>query len=191
MVLLQETLQVDMLQARQHEKDLQLRHDEASATKHAGAMLLIGRALEALQAATAAQPAARQAVQQAAASILRYGAEFEVLNQQLRELGLDENKGLQGVLRAAIREVEASTAKVDGLAVQVSFLTLRRHEKDYLARSAARYVTQLQAEMPKLAAALDAAGVDPGERRLLTARVDAYRDAFLRLVEGRTRLGHV
>jgi len=190
-VLLQETLQVDMLQARQHEKDLQLRHDEASATKHAGAMLLIGRALEALQAATAAQPAARQAVQQAAASILRYGAEFEVLNQQLRELGLDENKGLQGVLRAAIREVEASTAKVDGLAVQVSFLTLRRHEKDYLARSAARYVTQLQAEMPKLAAALDAAGVDPGERRLLTARVDAYRDAFLRLVEGRTRLGHV
>ena len=78
-----------------------------------------------------------------------------MLNGVLVELGLDENKGLQGALRNAIREVEARTGKLGALSVQVSILTLRRHEKDFLARDEARYVTQLQAELPKLAAALD------------------------------------
>ena len=111
-----------------------------------------------------------------------------MLNGVLVELGLDENKGLQGALRNAIREVEARTGKLGALSVQVSILTLRRHEKDFLARDEVRYVTQLQAELPKLAAALDGAGIPDAERAELDARVIVYRDSFLRLAEGRVRL---
>ena len=57
-VLLQETLQVNMLQARRHEKDLQLRRDEASATRHAAAMQDISRNMTALQDATTGTAAA-------------------------------------------------------------------------------------------------------------------------------------
>jgi methyl-accepting chemotaxis protein len=187
-VLLQETLQVNMLQARRHEKDLQLRRDEASATKHAGAMRDIARDLKALQDATAGVAQAQSLLERTTAAVGRYGEQFKVLHGVLVELGLDENKGLQGGLRSAIREVESRTAKVGALTVQVSILMLRRHEKDFLARDEARYVTQLQAELPKLAAALDGAGIAAAERAELDARIAVYRDSFLRLVDGRVRL---
>ena len=187
-VLLLEQLEVGMLQARRHEKDLQLRHDEASARKHAAAMQALGRDFETLRAA-AARPDTKAPVAAAMAGAERYRLAFERMATAMNEIGLNENSGLQGRLRSAIREVEARTAMVDALPVQVSILMSRRHEKDYLARGDARYVAQLQAELVKLGTALDAAGLAPEERADLGAKVGLYRDSFLALVQARTRMG--
>ena len=187
-VLLLEQLEVGMLQARRHEKDLQLRQDEASARKHADAMQALGRDFEALRT-VATQPDTQAPVAAAMAGAERYRLAFERMAAAMREIGLNENSGLQGRLRGAIREVEARTAKVEALAVQVSILMSRRHEKDYLARGDARYVAQLQAELATLGTALDAAGLAPEERADLGAKVGLYRDSFLALVQARTRLG--
>ena len=75
-VLLLEQLEVGMLQARRHEKDLQLRQDEVSARKHAEAMQALGRDFETLRT-VATRPDTKAPVAAAMAGAERYRLAFE------------------------------------------------------------------------------------------------------------------
>lgn len=175
-------LQVAMLQARRHEKDFLLRHDEKYVAMHAAAMAAASKALDGLQAQAAGHPAVLAQVEGARTGVGRYAAAFGEMVKAARTVGLNENLGLQGELRDRVHDAEAALQSADAPKAQVAMLMMRRHEKDFIARQDPKYGAQLKAELPAFTAALDAVAMDPGTKRRILADMTAYQDTFARFM---------
>jgi methyl-accepting chemotaxis protein len=112
----------------------------------------------------------------------RYGRTFDELVSTMRRLGLNENEGQQGRMRAAIRDAEAALNQLDLGKIVVSLLQLRRHEKDFQLRETSAPVDAHAAEMAKLKALLAAADIPAQRRTELTALADGYAGTFGEIV---------
>jgi len=181
-------LQVAMLQARRQEKNFLLRRDENSVALHAEAMATVSKALDALQAAVAGQPAVQAQVALVRADVGRYADAFGALATAARNVGLNENLGLLGALRGAVHEVEDGLQSVDAPRAQIAMLMMRRHEKDFIARRDPQYGADLKARLPAFTAALDAAvaegRLEASVRTGLGAHMAVYQESFARFMAG-------
>jgi methyl-accepting chemotaxis protein len=63
-----------------------------------------------------------------------YQTRFQNIVAIQRTLGLNENEGLQGKLRAAVHNVEDKLGQFDEPRLTVLMLMMRRHEKDFMLR---------------------------------------------------------
>jgi methyl-accepting chemotaxis protein len=153
----------------------------ASVASHAALMTELAATIADVpeaQAAVAAMPAAAEDV------VAKYTA-----------LGMTQDLGLQGALRAAVREVETrlTEAGKSGLqldATMVQMLTLRRHEKDFMLRRDARYITSFDESRTAFDTALkastlprEAQGELAGLMETYAADFHAYADGLLALNE--------
>ena len=94
--------------------------------------------------------------------LVAYDTGFAAIVQMMQRIGLDENQGLQGGLRRSVRSVEARLAELgkEGLdeltlsRLNVLMLQMRRHEKDFMLRSDARYVQAMEQPVVSFAAHL-------------------------------------
>ena len=130
-----------LLQMRRNEKDFLERRNKAELDKHT---LSHDKAVAALQKARANPQATVDDIKQLDAvsqSVAAYRKAFLATADAQIALGLDENSGLQGALRKAVREAEASVLTLGLLEVEVGVLSLRRHEKDFILRERDEYVT--------------------------------------------------
>ncbi len=117
----------------------------------------------------------RQAVDAMAEQVTAYDTAFGKLIAAHRAMGYQDT-GLVGVWRTNIHQLEAELKAVGDLQVQVSLLTVRRHEKDYMLRGERKYVDSVLAELGKLrklVAALPGSVAGSGAKAL-----DAYGSAF-------------
>jgi twitching motility protein PilJ len=117
-----------------------------------------------------------------------YQSEFNLAARSQTELGLNENQGLQGKLRTAIREVESIVNGLDESQMISSVLMMRRHEKDFIMRKDEKYVTQLKDEVKKFSELLNASKVSISKRQEIAALIDGYQKSFLDYVAGRKNL---
>jgi len=101
-------------------------------------------------------------------------------------MGLDEDSGLQGEFRNAAHALEAGIAGNNRLAVL--YLTLRRHEKNYLLRSTRQYVDEALQTLAALQRTLVSSGMSQAAAKHGTKLLDNYRKSFLALVTETDRL---
>jgi methyl-accepting chemotaxis protein len=121
----------------------------------------------------------RRDLTEAQDALTLYSQRFDAFNQLWARLGYDENSGLQGSLRTAVRSIETSLGSDADPRLSAMMLTLRRHEKDFLLRRDRSYLDRFQQSIPPFRAALEEAG--------MTAQLpllDAYQRDFVALVDG-------
>ena len=143
-----------MLQLRRHEKDFLLRADEKYVEAHAATAAEARRLLTDLagQADRLGDEPLTHAVAAIGAPAGAYLAAFAELVKIRRDMGLDQNTGLEGEMRRSVHELEQAFGAIGEIGLANRVLMLRRHEKDYMLRRQASYI----AEHAKVAEALDA-----------------------------------
>jgi len=102
----------------------------------------------------------------------QYRHAFAAIAEAMSVRGLDEDSGLEGTVRDSAHALEA----VVGSDAMIDYLTLRRHEKDYLLRGDLTYVDGVTETAERLQSALSS---DPYSVALL----DSYISDFLALVD--------
>ncbi|MXN67106.1 HAMP domain-containing protein [Stappia sp. GBMRC 2046] len=110
---------------------------------------------------------------------------FATINLQ-KELGFDENAGLQGALRTAVHEIEekieevgtggSSTVELDPL--RVKMLQMRRHEKDFILRGDEKYIGRLDKRVDEFLTLLKANSFDEGAKADIRSYLLKYQERF-------------
>lgn len=143
------SLETQFLMARRAEKDFLLRKDPKYIDRHAAIAQemiaqvdLIDEQAQGILSAETAQDMAglRTAVE-------TYIRRFSALFDANMMLGLDEETGLQGTLRSAVKTAETSLEELDNPVMQVKMLMMRRHEKDFIMRGGQKYIDRLNARV--------------------------------------------
>ncbi len=142
---LDQDIEMSLLQARRSEKDFLLRKRESDITRHAEVASKAAEQIQRLQTlATKDFPAALDTqIETLNAGFSRYVVEFDKLVEKVRLLGLDEETGLQGSLRDAVKQAEGVLDTLEQPELTVKMLMMRRHEKDFIMRVDEKYVNSL------------------------------------------------
>jgi methyl-accepting chemotaxis protein len=174
-------VKIDLLQARRSEKDFLMRRKEEFATKQNAALSDFARDADALVNLVGAK---RQvALAKVSTAIAQYKSQFAVVADNLRKIGFDENSGLQGRLRASVHDIEAI---LDGDAddrLNAAMLMMRRHEKDFFARTDRKYIEAMNEAAIRFAAKLDAASIPAEQKPIIGEKLAAYQRDFLAAAE--------
>ena len=179
--LLSATLQqfeTQLLQLRRNEKDFLDRKITAELDKHT---LNYDKTLAVLALARSNPAASAEDI--ALLDELRkktedYRKAFLEAAKQQTALGFDENSGLQGVLRKAVRELEAVVLKSGDLESEVRILSFRRHEKDFILREREEYVKKFDEVMKDFRERIASGKVDPAIQQRVSALLTTYDTSF-------------
>ena len=187
----------DLLLARRAEKDFLLRSDDSyvgrneSAARDAQAHIDRMTAIlgDLRQPADPTEAGLAEALSGSRSAIATYAASFGRVVALQRTIGLDETKGLLGSLRTSVHDAEADITRLDLLQLNVLMLTLRRHEKDFLARGAPEYGKSFKQVAQQFADALDKAQtLNSTARAHISAQMASYEHDFLALMAARLEL---
>lgn len=170
-------LEVDSLLLRRREKDFLLRLDPKYATRYDEDM---EQALEVLQRL---RGASEDAELQRAASALgellpEHQQQFHKVVSNHRRLGFNENEGLQGTLRTAVREIEGILADNPNDQLQVKMLMMRRHEKDFIMRVQEKYIGRIGDRRDEFLEILEGTSFSDEVKQEIQTRLGTYVSAF-------------
>ena len=149
------------------------KYAQAAAQMVAGAQAEL-RAME----ASTVQADEKRNVTAAIAALADYAQRFEALRSLWERLGYDENSGLQGSLRKAVREIETALGSSEP-ELSVLMLTLRRHEKDFILRRDRSYLERFEKTAEDFRI-----GLERDNRSAQLPLLATYRRDFAALVEG-------
>lgn len=142
-------VKIDLLEARRSEKDFLLRRQDEYVQKHATAVAAAVRDLAALRDLVGSQE--QTTIDRVAAQVQRYDSQFAAVSKIAHAIGLDENSGLQGTLRASVHGIEGllggnstSLAGDANARLDAAMLMMRRHEKDFFARLSTAYLGEMK-----------------------------------------------
>jgi methyl-accepting chemotaxis protein len=172
-----------LLEARRSEKDFQLLKDVKYADLNGQSATSARAALETIRSGLGDADPRRAAVDQAIKGVSAYSDAFRALVDGQTHVGLNENDGLQGTLRHSAHEIEAALKDRDDLRLANLMLTMRRHEKDFLARLDPKYVGLLDQTVGAFETALAASAAVANERPLLREQLASYHQDFRALAE--------
>ncbi len=118
-------------------------------------------------------------------SLNTYVQNFNVLVDAYRKRGYDENTGFQGEFRVTANEIETKIFEKTGLEeLGITFLQIRRNEKDYLLRGEQEYFENVNKLVTQLKVQIAIAEqLDPAEKSELVSLLDTYLSTFNALVE--------
>jgi len=170
-------LEVDLLNARRHEKDFLARLD----MKYAKALgEAVGKAGGAADKVAASDVAAgfKSGFDAFKVDLSAYDAAAREMVSLQQAIGLTPDEGIQGKMRRSAHAMESETvkAKQDGLTVGI--LQLRRSEKDFQLRDDQKYVAQFKRQADALAQAVADSSLDAGAKKSLTELLAAYLADF-------------
>ncbi len=103
----------------------------------------------------------------------------QALDERITELGHDADSGMQGELRGAVHEVENLIADYQAPALQVSMLTMRRYEKDFILRREQKYADELSAQVMPFELLLQSTRMPEDVRGQVREAMQRYQGAFL------------
>ncbi|WP_223633248.1 methyl-accepting chemotaxis protein [Rhodobacter sp. TJ_12] len=112
-----------------------------------------------------------------------YGDSFTALAEARRTLGLTPESGLEGELRASVHDAEKIVNTLGVPAVQITLLTLRRHEKDFIMRQAPKYVEKLDAEVATFLDYPESKYPSAQHRARAVKKIEAYQTSFHQFAE--------
>ena len=174
--VLTERAVVDLLQLRDDENAFRLDRSEAAIERHAKTASVVRGGLDAL--GEAANAAEKPLVADVMGGFTAYQDRFAGLVRTERALGLDENAGLHGGLRGAVHDIEDRLKPIDDPRLTASMLTMRRHEKDFMARGKAKYPVALREEADRFLPILATAYVSDAVKGKIADKLASYRQAF-------------
>lgn len=142
-------LENQFLMARRAEKDFLLRKDAKYLERHSGITQEMAGQIDLIetQVQSFLGNQADKSQAELRASVDQYTQSFATLVDTNMTLGLDEESGLQGTLRSAVKTAETSLKEFDNPLLQVKMLMMRRHEKDFIMRGDQKYVDRLNARV--------------------------------------------
>jgi methyl-accepting chemotaxis protein len=173
-----------VLQARQVEKEFLLRSDESFAKAH----LDLGKAIHA-DLEEMKQLAGSSGYGELVGNVIAirrgiesYTTHFTSLAAARRQLGLDENSGLEGALRKSVHQIESKLNEFDQPRLSVLMLMMRRHEKDFMLRRQVRYGDEMKKRAAAFFAALSASTIPAEAQKDIADKLDAYQRDFFNWV---------
>ena len=179
-------IELEFLMARRAEKDFLLRRDEKYTIRHAETMDRIKATYASLtrqMPEVAELSASVKQLNQIGASIEAYDASFIALAGSNKRLGLDENSGLEGQLRKAVKNAESTLKELDQPVMQVKMLMMRRHEKDFIMRQAPKYLDRLNARVEEFRAFPASFYDSAAQQKEILGLMDVYQKSFAAYVE--------
>lgn len=123
----------------------------------------------------------------AASGYKAYAGDFAALAGAETSLGLNENAGLSGTLRAAVHDVESKLKTIGDPQLTSSMLMMRRHEKDFMLRRDPKYVAELTKTVTEFSNSVAASDILPGIKAEMAGQVTAYQNAFMAWPRAQTR----
>lgn len=108
-----------------------------------------------------------------------YQTRFHNMISIQRVLGLNENEGLLGKLRSAVRLFETKLAEVNQPQLSVLELTMRRDEKDFMLHGDEKYDDDFSKQRSEFGDALKASDLTAGVQEELSSLMKAYNEGFL------------
>jgi len=173
-------LAVGLLESRRAEKDFLLRNDVKYANHHGE----LGKAIEADLAVLKqhTQGSADRDLAKSIDSIVEgfrtYTRHFAAVVDTKHRLGLDENSGLEGALRASVHAIETKLKEFDEPRLAVTMLMMRRHEKDFMLRRDPKYGEDIKKRAVEFTAGLTAANMPAAAKDELSHKLAAYQRDF-------------
>ena len=180
-------LRYEFLNARRREKDFLLRLDEKYVGDHAKVMIAIGEDLSKLEAADTSG-LFKDEVTAIRAGVGEYETAFKTMAGHWVEIGLTDELGLRGQLRAAVREVEEKLKAANLDKLTITMLMLRRAEKDFLLRLDPSYVERHAKTAAEFQTNLATAAIPPADRETIQKLMESYAGEFQRVAEVRLQL---
>jgi methyl-accepting chemotaxis protein len=171
-------LEIALLQARRSEKDFLLRKADDYAEKNAAAVKAALEALDQLDAIDA-----KMDLQPVRDGIAAYLAAFSRVVELQRTVGFDAESGALGTLRAAVHNAEKILGDVHDPQLTILMLTMRRHEKDFIARLDPKYVEEMAKRATEFENALLASMMPDETKAEIRGFMKAYGDGFKALAE--------
>ena len=140
---------ITALQLRRNEKDFLIRKLPKYFDKHTANFTQLTQELAALSALNE-NIGGDIPVAELTADFTKYRNHFSELVHAMQLKGLDKNSGRYGELRTATHKLEEIYNSINEPNRQVTLLTIRRHEKDYMLRGDTQYLDKLADAVAKL-----------------------------------------
>ncbi len=172
----QEKVNSNMLMLRRHEKDFLARKDLKYATQFQQYANQADVHLTQLKNDMSGMNLNTDRVDGLASNIREYRQVFAELVRQQTDVGLDHKSGLYGALREAVHNVEATAKAAADYEILYYMLMLRRHEKDFMLRSDAKYMEKFNQGVSDFRAALTTSPL-AGDNQVIT-QLQTYQDDF-------------
>ena len=169
-----------ILLLRRHEKDFLARHDDKYHAAFAQtAQELDGKIANLRQVALATGLNGIDGdLADLSGNVKTYVQLFAELHAIEIQIGLNEEEGLQGQLRTAIHQAEATFTALNADRLDKDMLMLRRNEKDFMLRNKVKYVETFDDNFTHLVNDLNAADLPADKKAGLHEEIDRYRSAF-------------
>lgn len=171
----------DILQVRRSEKDFLMRKDlkyQDRVNKFLDSAVERAERLK----TNARNPAVIQKVKDMQGYLADYRSGFKKFVDAQVDMGLDEKSGVYGSFRIAAHNVEQVLKDNNFNAGEVLYLTIRRHEKDYMLRSDVKYMERADAAIEQLQALVNGSDLDLSKKEQVFAQLDRYEKDFDTLV---------
>ncbi|KAB2875046.1 MAG: HAMP domain-containing protein [Pseudorhodoplanes sp.] len=174
-----------LLQSRRHEKDFLLRNDLQYAARHSELSKVIAQATGAMSAQARSEGRLDLAgkIDQIAGGYSAYEKKFGAVVERKRMLGLDENAGLEGILRKSVHNIEKTLNEYDQPRMIVTMLMMRRHEKDFMLRRDAKYGEEMKKRSAEFAARLATSNLPAPVKDDIVQKLAAYQRDFFAWME--------
>ncbi len=175
-------MDISLLEARRREKDFIMRRDMEYVKKHSQAMAQF-RELARKFDSLARDPRVKELTAQIKTAAKVYEDSFNLLVDNIQEVGLSEKEGLRGAMRKAVHGVEDELKKHGLVDLDVLMLTMRRHEKDFLARRDDKYVKKMVPVYAAFQKTLARSRLDKEKQDNIAAAMAEYQQQFNRIAE--------
>lgn len=179
-LLASRSIAYDFLNARRREKDFLIRMDLKYVEKHREVLEETFHHLESLT-----DPAVQSSLKIVVDGMHVYEDQFRLVQETWQEIGLDEEAGLRGALRASVHSVEKRLKEFENDALTVIMLMMRRHEKDFLLRLAPKYIERMPKRYAEFTEALGNSDLPEDVRQEVDALMQSYLADFNTLAEKR------
>jgi methyl-accepting chemotaxis protein len=183
-----QSAELALVEMRREEKDFVIRRDERYIKRHAalaekfqGDLVKWGERLA--QVPSISDGATKHAA--VAAGFADYNRQFLRLAELEKKMGLDEQSGLEGALRTAVRAAEQKVNGASDLKLTNLVLMMRRHEKDFILRGDMRYVDELSKRVGEFMSSLSGSAASEAVRTELRTLITNYHDRFQEFISAR------
>ncbi|MDF1581208.1 MAG: HAMP domain-containing protein, partial [Desulfuromonadales bacterium] len=183
-----EVIETNILQMRRHEKDFFARRDMKYVDLLYKEIETTRSNIEFIKQSSPVQEMLVK-VSSALSYLNTYKSNFDEIVDAYQRRGLTETEGVEGTFRNAAHAVEAILKENDLAGAEVLYLTMRKHEKDYLLRLDPKYIDSLHATAAELTALVSSnQSLEQGNKRAVNEQIKIYVATFDLLVKEMERI---
>jgi methyl-accepting chemotaxis protein len=178
-------LSFSLVEGRRAEKDFFLLHDVKYANRHREFADMVEQDIEEIrkQASAANRSDLVREIELVQSGFKGYAKSFAAVVDGKRRLGLGEDSGLEGALRASVHAIETKLNEFDDPRLLATLLMMRRHEKDFMLRRSVKYGDDMKKRTVEFTTGLAASNIPPADKADILEKLSAYQKDFFGWME--------